>query len=64
MCPLSEYRPHREQHPIRHCADCGTTLSTGNLTDTCWQCEPTWSDAIATFFDQAEAFARLMEPAA
>lgn len=33
---------HRERKPIRTCTECNAYLSTGNLTTTCWACDPVW----------------------
>lgn len=44
MCPLKEYVPHREERPIRHCADCGALLSSGNLTRQCWAHSKSWTE--------------------
>ena len=38
---LAEWVPHREDLPVRYC-DCGTLLSTGNETTSCWACDPAW----------------------
>lgn len=42
MCNPSEFIPHREEHPIRHCSDCGAMLSTGNTMALCWPCGKCW----------------------
>ena len=39
---IPTYTPHRERLPGPHCTGAGALLSTGNLTDTCWPCDPTW----------------------
>jgi hypothetical protein len=47
MPPLTEYLPHRQVLPRRRCAECEVLLSSMNDTDTCWACDPRWSEPTA-----------------